>query len=85
MKFLFGKYKGSDTSDPEVPITYLTWLEEQEWIKPELRKDLNIEIKRRSGDRPGAGKVVKRFKCEDLDEETARDLDYGWPHDDQPS
>lgn len=60
MKLLFGKHKGLDTSDPEIPVTYLKWLEEQQFIRPELRTDLFEEIRRRDGDRPGAGKAVRR-------------------------
>lgn len=60
MKFLFGKYNGLDTADPDVPVDYLKWLEQQDWIRPELRTDLNAEIARRDGDRPGAGKAVRK-------------------------
>jgi hypothetical protein len=55
----FGKSKGLETDDPDVPVTYLAWLEEQAWITDSLRRELQFEIKRRRGDRPGAGKVVK--------------------------
>lgn len=55
----FGKHVNRDTSDPEVPLEYLQWLESQDWVKPALRMDLQQEIARRTGDRPGAGKVVK--------------------------
>ena len=57
MELLFGKHKGMDLRD--VPSSYLKWLEEQDWIKDDLRKELNFEIERREGDRPGMGKVVK--------------------------
>ncbi len=56
----FGKYKGHDTADPDIPVTYLVWLEEQEWVRDKLREDLNAEIERREGDRPGAGKNTGR-------------------------
>ena len=56
----FGKHKGEDILN--VPITYLKWLETQPWINPKLRKELNFEIERREGNRPGAGKVVKEGK-----------------------
>jgi len=59
MKLPFGKYKGLDIADPDIPVAYFEWLEEQDWIKPELRKELQFEISRRRGDRPGAGRVVK--------------------------
>ncbi len=56
----FGKYKNLDTADPDIPVTYLAWLEEQDWIERKLREDLNAELKRRRGDRAGAGKVVRK-------------------------
>lgn len=62
MTLRFGKFKGLDTADPEIPATYLAWVEEQQFISDELRKDLNEEIRRRRGDRPGAGKAVRRGK-----------------------
>ena len=49
----FGKHKGEDLTD--IPMTYLKWLEEQDWILEELRREINHEINRREGDRPGAG------------------------------
>ncbi len=60
MKLTFGKYKGLDTADPEIPPGYLIWLEEQSWIDDYLRVDLNAELQRRNGARPGAGKVVRK-------------------------
>lgn len=59
MKLPFGKYKGHDTQDPEVPTHYLAWLEEQDFIRPKMRADLQAELKNRSDNRPGAGKVVQ--------------------------
>jgi len=56
----FGKHRGLDTSDPEVDVGYLSWLEEQEWLAEPLRQDIQAELQRRQGDRPGMGKVVKR-------------------------
>lgn len=53
MKLTFGKYKGEDLVDVE--ISYLKWLEEQDWIKPDLRDALNHEIERREGDRSSLG------------------------------
>ena len=53
----FGKYQYEDILD--VPLHYLKWLEEQPWVLPILRKELQFEINRREGDRPGAGKVIK--------------------------
>ena len=60
MTLPFGKWKGRDLSDDEVPLSYLVWAEEQDFITPQLRNDLNFEINRRTGQRPGAGKVVKK-------------------------
>jgi uncharacterized protein (DUF3820 family) len=60
MTLRFGKYKDRDTSDPEVPTSYLIWLEEQEWVNDALREDLNIEIERREGNRSSIGKDTGR-------------------------
>jgi hypothetical protein len=61
MKLPFGKYKDKDTSDPEVPTHYLKWFEENiNTMSSALRADINAEIERREGDRPGVGKVVPR-------------------------
>lgn len=54
----FGKHKGMDIAD--VDLGYLKWLEEQAWVKDDLREALNFEIERREGDRPGQGRVVRR-------------------------
>lgn len=59
MNLPFGKYRGLDVADPEIPVTYLKWLEEKD-IPPRLRDGLNEEIRRREGDRPGSGKAVRR-------------------------
>lgn len=59
MTIPFGKYRNSDTSDPEVPLGYLIWLAEQGWVHEDLAKDAEFEINRRRSDRPGQGKVVK--------------------------
>lgn len=53
----FGKHKGEDIAD--VDTGYLKWLEQQEWIREEMREDVQFEIERRTGDRPGMGRVVK--------------------------
>ena len=63
MTLSFGKYRGFDTADPEIPVTYLIWLEEQEWLNERLREDIEVELQRRQGDRPGMGKVVKRGRA----------------------
>ncbi len=65
MKLSFGKHKNKETTDHSIPISYLCWLEEQEWITDELRDELNFEIGRREGNRPGMGKVVKLVKWKD--------------------
>lgn len=62
MILTFGKYKDYDTSDPKVPYSYLVWLSTQHWITEELAKDLVVEFRRRSEDRPGIGKDIgKKF------------------------
>jgi uncharacterized protein (DUF3820 family) len=58
MTLPFGKHKGEDIAD--VDLGYLKWLEEQEWVKDELREALQFEIERREGDRPGMGRVVRK-------------------------
>lgn len=62
MILLFGKYKDCDTSDCNVPTSYLQWLEEQRWIGLSLQRELNQEIERRTGNRPGRGKVTIKDK-----------------------
>lgn len=57
MHIPFGKHKGEDTSD--VPISYLRWLEEQDWISDALREDCQYEIERREGDRSSFGRKTK--------------------------
>ena len=58
----FGKWKDYDTADPTIPVSYLKWLEEQDWVREELRFDLNQEIEKREGNRPGAGKVIPQVR-----------------------
>lgn len=59
MTMPFGRYQGMDLLD--IPLDYLVWIEENlKSLKPELREDINFEINRRLGDRPGAGKVIKK-------------------------
>ena len=57
MRLTFGKHSGEDTSD--VPLDYLRWLEEQQWVDPVLREDLNHQIKLRTGDITSVGKVIR--------------------------
>lgn len=55
MVLLFGKHKDEDTAD--VPLSYLKWLEEQDWIREDLREECQYEIQRREGNRPGIGRA----------------------------
>ncbi len=56
MKMPFGKFKGLDICD--IDLEYLKWVEENvEKLDPKLRKEINHEIERREGDRPGKGIV----------------------------
>lgn len=54
MLLTFGKYNGEDTAD--VPLSYIRWLEEQDWISNALREECQFLINRADGDRPGIGK-----------------------------
>ena len=56
MKLQYGKFKGRDIVD--VPVDYLKWMEENVHLSPQQREDINFEIKRRTGDRPGEGRTV---------------------------
>lgn len=56
MKLLFGKYKDEDTGD--VPLSYIKWLEEQDWISDALREDCQYEIRRQESDVTSLGKDV---------------------------
>ena len=61
MKLTFGKYKGEDTAD--VPLSYLKWLEEQDWTPEFLRIECQYQIKRQEGDITSLGKNTgKKFK-----------------------
>lgn len=53
----FGKHKGEYLEDIEV--SYLKWLEGQDWLKPDLREAVQFEIERREGDVTSLGKVKK--------------------------
>ena len=55
MRMPFGKHKGEDLTD--VPLDYLKWAEENLQIDILLRREINHEIERREGDRPGKGIV----------------------------
>jgi len=56
MKMPFGKFKGEDICDLET--SYLKWIEENiDRLDPNLRAEINHEIERREGDRPGKGFV----------------------------
>jgi len=61
MRMPFGKFKGEHLEDID-DTSYLTWLEQQDWLKPELRAAVQHEIDRRTGDVTSAGRVVKKGK-----------------------
>ena len=58
-KLSFGKFKGEDIED--VDLSYLKWLEEQNWIDSKLRDEINHVINQHEGDRPGKGYVRPKF------------------------
>jgi hypothetical protein len=62
MTFEYGKYKGQDIVD--VPVNYLIWMEESCELTDQQREDINYEINRRSGDRPGQGRTVRDDELE---------------------
>jgi uncharacterized protein (DUF3820 family) len=57
MEMPFGKYKGEDITD--VPTDYLSWLEEQDWIREPMRKAVQFELERRSSDISSLGRIVQ--------------------------
>lgn len=56
----FGMYAGMDLMD--IPLEYLKWAEENLKLRNPLHNDIKFEIQRRTGDRPGQGKVIKEGK-----------------------
>ena len=63
MRLSYGKYKGLDIVD--VPVHYLQWMEENvKDLTMQQRKDINFEITRRTGDRPGEGRTVSQEEVE---------------------
>ena len=60
MKITFGKYKGRDIDDKEIPPHYLIWMEENVNMPKGAREEINLEIKRRSNDRSSIGKDTGR-------------------------
>jgi len=57
MNMPFGKYKRWALCD--IPLDYLKWIEENaEYLPKQLRDEINFEIERRTGDRPGMGRTV---------------------------
>ena len=62
MRLHYGKYKGDDITD--VPVDYLQWMEANVDLSDDERVEINHEIERRMGDRPGAGRVVSRSELE---------------------
>lgn len=57
MKLTFGKFRGEDIVDVE--LSYLSWLEEQDWIRPDLRAAVQFEIQRRTGDITSLSREVR--------------------------
>jgi len=62
MKLQYGRHKGQDILD--VPVDYLRWMEGNVELTPQQRKDINFEIGRRTGDRPGEGRTVPQEEIE---------------------
>lgn len=61
MKLRFGKFKGFDIID--VDVDYLKWVEENVTSLTEMeRKEINIEIERKTGDRSSIGVERRHFK-----------------------
>ncbi len=65
MRLTFGKHKGEDLAD--VPISYVKWLEEQDWVSDAMREECQWLIARAEGDRPGMGREVRRGPKSSLD------------------
>lgn len=62
MRLTYGRHKGEDIVD--VPLHYLKWMEENVDLSEQQRRDINFEINRRTGDRPGEGRTVSREEIE---------------------
>jgi len=60
MKWPFGKYKGEDIID--LPIEYLQWVEQQSFLNPLVREEVQYELTRRLGDVSSLGKVKQPCK-----------------------
>lgn len=58
MTLTFGKHKGEDTGD--VPLSYIKWLEEQDWISDALREECQYLIQRGEGNVSSLGKDIGR-------------------------
>lgn len=58
MRLTFGKFKGEELDD--VPISYVRWLEEQEWLEPRLREECQLLIRRVEDDRSSIGMERRR-------------------------
>ena len=59
----FGKYK--DQSLDEIPVDYLVWVEENLYLKDDLREEINAEIKYRGTDQNRSSKgrdTGRRFR-----------------------
>lgn len=61
MRLQFGKHKGEHVDDlaTEDP-GYLQWLEEQPWLKDELREEINACLEAPTGRATSVGRVVKK-------------------------
>ncbi len=57
MILTFGKHKGEDTVD--VPLSYIKWLEEQDWISEALRTECQYQIERQEGNVSSLGKRIR--------------------------
>ncbi len=63
MRLSYGRFKDWDIVD--VPLHYLRWMEENvKDLTVQQRKDINFEIGRRSGSRPGEGRTVTQEEIE---------------------
>ena len=59
MKMPFGKYKGEEVSD--IPLDYLKWVEENVSLTPDLRSEINFEVKRSEGSVTSMGRERKKI------------------------
>ena len=57
VKMPFGKHKGEEVCT--LDLSYIKWLEEQEWTSDALRSECQYEIQRREGEVSSLGRAVK--------------------------